>query len=240
MVTCVSFTYKIMLKNKFTIGAICAMLTLPTGSALAGSYQGYCGGTDCTITVTPNEITSPYGTIPTGRVTNWGGGGSSDARVGVGIATTIIFGPLGLLGFLAKKHDYNFLVNGFDKEGKKVMMNIQFKKERPAKDFMSEMQMVTQLGSGQARTSTEIMAAEASSSSGLSANTLQESFEKEKNSINTAPGPMQNGSTGLSKDNKQVPGNCWTTYLQKNPAMAEWAKKNPSQAAQNKSRFDDC
>jgi hypothetical protein len=227
-------------KIQLAVSAICGILTLSTSSALAASYQGFCGGTACTITVTPNEIISPYGSIPAGRVTNWGGGGNSEARVGVGVATTIIFGPLGLLGFLAKKHDYNFLVNGFDQEGKKVMMNIQFKKEKPAKDFMNELQMVTQLGSGQTRTATEIMTAEASGSSGLSATTLQDSFEKEKNSINATPGPLQNTSTGLNKDSKQNSSNCWSAYLQKNPAMAEWAKKNPSQAAQNKTRFEDC
>lgn len=141
---------------------------------------------------------------------------------------------------MQKKHDYTFLVNGFDQEGKKVMMNIQFKKEKPAKDFMNELQMVTQLGSGQTRTATEIMTAEASGSSGFSDTTLQASFEKEKNSINASPGPLQNASTALINDSKQGPSNCWSTYLQKNPAMAEWAKKNPSQAAQNKSRFEDC
>jgi hypothetical protein len=115
--------------------AILGIFSISTSSALAGSYQGFCGGTACTITVTPNEIISPYGSIPAGRVTNWGGGGNSETRVGVGIATTLIFGPLGLLGFLAKKYDYTFLVNGFDQEGKKVMMNIQFKKRKTCERF---------------------------------------------------------------------------------------------------------
>ena len=39
---------------------------------------------------------------------------------------------------------------------------------------------------------------------------------------------------------KVAPKNCWTTYLDSNPAMQEWAKANPSMAAQNKKRFDDC
>ena len=34
--------------------------------------------------------------------------------------------------------------------------------------------------------------------------------------------------------------NCWTTYLDNNPAMQQWAEANPGAAAQNKKRFDDC
>ena len=73
---------------------------------------------------------------------------------------------------------------------------------------MNELQMVTQLGSGQTRTATEIMTAEASGSSGFSDTTLQASFEKEKNSINASPGPLQNASTALINDSKQGPSNC--------------------------------
>ena len=31
--------------------------------------------------------------------------------------------------------------------------------------------------------------------------------------------------------------NCWSTYLEKNPAMQKWAIANPAQAEQNKKRF---
>ena len=34
--------------------------------------------------------------------------------------------------------------------------------------------------------------------------------------------------------------NCWSTYLNNNPAMKIWAEANPGPAAQNKKRFDDC
>ena len=34
--------------------------------------------------------------------------------------------------------------------------------------------------------------------------------------------------------------NCWTTYLDDNPAMQVWAEENPELATQNKSRFQDC
>ena len=93
-----------------------------SSTAFAGNYNAICGGMKCNIYVSPEVITSPYGSIPTARVTNWGGGGDSSTSVGTGVATTIFLGPLGLLGFLAKKHDYNFLINGYDEEGKKTSM----------------------------------------------------------------------------------------------------------------------
>ena len=36
------------------------------------------------------------------------------------------------------------------------------------------------------------------------------------------------------------PTNCWSAYLENNPAMQQWAEANPAMAAQNKKRFDDC
>ena len=61
----------------------------------AGNYKGLCSGTDCYVSVTPEAISSPYGSIPTGRVTSWGGGGESSTSVGTGVATTIFLGPIG-------------------------------------------------------------------------------------------------------------------------------------------------
>ncbi|WP_320677325.1 hypothetical protein [Prochlorococcus sp. MIT 1300] len=122
----------------------------------AGDYKALCGGTKCYISVNPEAISSPYGSIPAGRVTSWGGGGDSTTAVGTGVATTIFFGPLGLLGFLAKKHDFNFVINGYDDQGKKTSMQIQFKNAKPAKRFIQEMGMVTGLGMGQRRSAKQI------------------------------------------------------------------------------------
>ena len=69
--------------------------------------------------------------------------------MGTGVATTILFGPIGLLGFMAKNHDFNFIVNGYDNNGKKTTLNVQFKNDKPAKRFINEMQMLTKLGMGQ-------------------------------------------------------------------------------------------
>ncbi len=127
-----------------------------SSSALAGSYNALCGGMKCNIYISPEIITSPYGSIPTARVTNWGGGGDSSTSVGTGVATTIFLGPIGLLGFLAKKHDYNFLINGYDEDGKKTSIQFSFKNDKPAKRLINELQMVTELGMGQKRTAKEI------------------------------------------------------------------------------------
>ena len=144
--------------SKISFYKIVLFLSFVTHSstALAGNYSALCGGMKCNIYVSPEVITSPYGSIPTARVTNWGGGGDSSTAVGTGIATTIFFGPLGLLGFLAKKHDYNFLINGYDEEGRKTSMQFSFKNDKPAKRLINELQITTQLGMGQTRTAKEI------------------------------------------------------------------------------------
>lgn len=210
--------------------AISAIVCTPALS-LAGSYQALCGGTKCTVIVGPDTISSPYGSIPTNRVTNWGGGGDTSTQVGTGVATTILFGPVGLLGFLAKKHDFNFVINGYDADGKKASISLQFKNDKPAKRFVNEMRQVTQLGMGQTRSAKEIMAAESSASS-VSTGTLEGDAQLQE------PGLNNNNADLTSNTNANA--NCWSTYLDQNPAMKNWAEANPGMAAQNKKRFDDC
>ena len=139
----------------YKIACFLSLISHPT-AAFAGNYSALCGGMKCNIFVSPEVITSPYGSIPTARVTNWGGGGDSSTAVGTGVTTTIFFGPLGLLGFLAKKHEYDFLINGYDEYGKKTSIQFSFKNDKPAKRLINELQMTTQLGMGQTRTAKEI------------------------------------------------------------------------------------
>ena len=208
--------------------AVTAIVSAPVVS-LAGSYQALCAGTKCTVVVGPDSISSPYGSIPTNRVTNWGGGGDTSTQVGTGVATTILFGPIGLLGFLAKKHDFNFVVNGYDADGKKASISLQFKNDKPAKRFINEMQQVTQLGMGQTRSAKEILAAE-SEASALSTGTLEGDAQLQESNLNNNKADLTASSNA----------NCWSNYLDQNPAMKEWAEANPGMAAQNKKRFDDC
>ena len=88
------------------------------------------------------------------------------------------------------------------------------------------MQMVTNLGMGQARSAKEIMAAEAM---GVSAST------------GTLEGDAQAESAIIKPEVIVKPkGNCWNAYLDANPAMKAWAEANPTMAEQNKKKFDDC
>ena len=213
--------------NKYLLPSIAVSIALVPGTAaIAGTYEALCGGTKCTVYLSASEIRSPFGSIKPQRVTDWGGGGDSNTSVGTGVATTILLGPLGLLGFMAKNHDFNFIVNGYDNNGKKTTLNVQFKNDKPAKRFINEMQMLTKLGMGQARTAKEIMAAEAMGGPA---------------STGTLEGDAQ-AESALSKPQVAVEpkGNCWSTYLDKNPAMKAWAEANPTMAEQNKKKFDDC
>lgn len=213
--------------NKYFLTSIAAGVVVASGaSAVAGTYEALCGGTKCTVYLSASEIRSPFGSIKPQRVTDWGGGGDSNTSVGTGVATTILFGPIGLLGFMAKNHDFNFIVNGYDNNGKKTTLNVQFKNDKPAKRFINEMQMLTKLGMGQTRTAKEIMATEASSGS-ASTGTLEGDAQAES-------------ALGVQKVDEKPKGNCWNDYLDANPAMKAWAEANPSMAEQNKKKFDDC
>lgn len=237
-----------MLAMRYSVA--CAVLTRAAASllpfavaatALGGQYEALCGGSKCTIVVTPDEIRSPYGAIPTQRVTYWGSTGDSKTSVGTGVATTILTGGIGLLGFLAKNHQYDFTINGFDASGKQSIMQIEFKNNKPAKRLMDELVLVTGLGMGQTRTIEEIKAIENGTAEKVG--TL--------NQKNINIGPVGSSSEGGSSSGQSLGSvntgqkvapaqNCWSTYLDRNPAMKEWSEANPAMAEQNKKRFDDC
>mgnify|MGYP007063492972 CR=1 FL=1 len=122
----------------------------------AGTYQAMCGGTKCNVYVTGNQISTPYGNIPTKRVTQWGLTGKSKTNISTGAWTTILFGPIGLLGFFAKHSDYNVLINGYNESGKKTSLQFKFKNNKPVESLISEMPRVTGLGMGEIRTALEI------------------------------------------------------------------------------------
>ena len=139
-----------------SFSALFVSLLLLSTSAKAGVYEALCGGFECRVTVTPEKIISPFGVIPPRRVTSWGGAGDSSTSVGTGVATTLLLGPIGLAGFFAKDHDFDFLVSGYNEKGKKAYLQIQFKNNKPAKKFASEMFQVTGLGMGETRSADAI------------------------------------------------------------------------------------
>ena len=136
------------------IASISTLLFMP--NANAGAYQALCGGTKCIINISSKEITSPFGSIPLTRITNWSGGGDTSKMYGKSLATSVVFAPFDLLGLVPKRHDYNFIVNGYDATGLKTSIQIQFLNDAPAKQFVAEMASVTDLGMGQERSATEI------------------------------------------------------------------------------------
>ena len=142
--------------KRLSILALGSATLFGTTPVLAGSYQAICGGTKCTVIVGAGEIRSPMGSIPPERVTDWGGGGNSKTSIGTGVATTVLLGPIGLLGFMAKNHVFNFVVNGYDRQGRRTSLDIQFKNDKPSKRFIEEMQRLTGLGMGQIRTAQDI------------------------------------------------------------------------------------
>ena len=56
------------------------------------------------IQITGEEIISSDVSIPIIRVTSWIKSGYLKRKVNTGVTTTILFGPLGALGFLSKKN----------------------------------------------------------------------------------------------------------------------------------------
>lgn len=125
--------------TRLSILGVASMLALTPATALAGTYEALCGGIECTVSVTSKEISSSQGTIPVSRVSYWTINGQSGTSVGTGVATTILFGGIGLLGFLAKKHDYNVTVDGYDAEGKKVAMQFKFINKSPVVAITEEL-----------------------------------------------------------------------------------------------------
>tara|TARA_B100000886_G_scaffold335190_1_gene291880 strand:- start:123 stop:806 length:684 start_codon:yes stop_codon:yes gene_type:complete len=108
------------------------------------------------IQLTGEEIISPEVSIPVTRVTSWIKSGYSNRRVNTGVTTTILFGPLGALGFLGKKHRYSFIVKGFDADGKQATIQIDLFKKPDIERLTQELLLVTDLAMGEKRSIKEI------------------------------------------------------------------------------------
>ena len=209
----------------FLVAAAILSVQVPTQ---AGEYQALCGGIKCTIVITPDLIKSPSTEILTSRVSFWGRHGESKSSIGTGVATTVLFGGIGLLGFLAKNHDYHFTINGFDATGNTTSIQFEFKNDVPAKQVSSELASLTGLAMGQTRTAQEILAKE------------QGKDQRLPSLVNKDSGSGLGQLQQTPQSTAQTPKNCWSSYLKKNPAMEIWAAANPVQATQNKKKFDDC
>jgi hypothetical protein len=203
---------------------------LPT---IAGTYHALCGTAKCTITLSPESIITPYGIMPTTRVANWGGTGTTNQDLVLGAAATYVLGPVGLLGFLAKTHDYNYLITGYDNLGNRTSIQIKFQNSVPAQDFVQEMVEVTGLGMGQTRTATEIKELEKRVAvEGISA--------IRRPSLNLEQEYAKENSTTSSALRSPSESKCWSVYIDKNPDIKKWANSNPLQAELLRKKYLNC
>ena len=127
------------------------------------------------IEITGEEISSPEVSIPITRVTSWVKSGYSNRRVNTGVTTTIIFGPLGALGFLSKKHRYSFIVKGFDADGKQATIQIDLFKKPDIERLTQELLLITNLTMGEKRSIKQIQKLE---SEGFDSSFIEEEEEE--------------------------------------------------------------
>ena len=210
--------------KKIAISAFAAVVLSPV-AALAGSYEALCGDVKCTVYVSSAGIRSPQGSIPPSRIAYWSVNGESSTSVGTGIATTILFGGLGLLGFLAKNHDFDFTIDGYDEEGRKVALQFKFKNNKPAKRLTEELYRVSGLGMGRQRSIAEIKAIE---SGEASLNAMQSTVEPALGNVKKAH-DCGRGLMDFDCD--------YSAYLDANPSVKAWAEANPELAEKERVRL---
>ena len=128
------------------------------------------------IEITGEEISSPEVSIPVTRVTSWVKSGYSNRRVNTGVTTTILFGPLGALGFLSKKHRYSFIIKGFDADGKQATIQIDLFKKPDIERLTQELLLITGLTMGEKRSIEKIRKLE---SEGFDSSLKEEPQEEE-------------------------------------------------------------
>ena len=169
------------------------------------------------------KINIPGLSIDSDDVISWSQGGKgSRTDIGMGVATTLSFGLLGIIGFGAKKHDYLFYINYLDNSGNGQMATIGFKNNTPAKQFTMEMMGMTGLSMGELNKS------------------AQARLKKNRGNFNEENVQTQNIPTSSS--------NCaivlrnyscsWSKYLEANPGPRAWAEANPDLVPAEKARLN--
>ena len=204
-------------------------------AALAGTYEALCGDIKCTVNVSSVGIRSPQGSIPASRVSYWSVNGESSTSVGTGLATTILLGGIGLLGFLAKNHNYDFTVDGYDSEGRKVAMQFKFKNNKPAKQLSEELYRVLGLAMGRQRTIAEIKAIESGESP---LNAMASRVEPSLASTSRFEPSLASATKSSNCGRVLMDYGCnYSTYLDANPSVKAWAEANPEMAAKERIRL---
>ena len=184
------------------------------------------------IEIDGEAISSPNTTIPVTRVTSWVGGGSSKTNVAAGTFTTILLGPIGLLGFLAKNHAYSFTINGYDVDGKKASISFGFKDDQQQKRLMQELPIVTGLALGQQRSAEEIKKLEATG--GKIEPASLDKFQEKTLYGNPTASETTNSNCGIVLRNYDC---SYDKYLEANPTMKKWSELNPELATKERIRL---
>jgi len=190
------------------VGSISALaLQAPV---IAGSYEAICStGGRCSVILAAGKITTPSVVIEKDNVLSWVQGGSgSKTDVGMGVATTLFFGLPGLIGFGAKKDDYQFSISHVDSSGNVQIESIKFVNNTPANQFMMELMGLT----------------------GLSMGAVNEDLQARREQI-AAEKAEEERIANLECGRVLKAYQCsWGAYLEGNPSVKAWAEKHPEMA----------
>jgi len=192
-------------------------LVISATPSMAGVYQALCSGnSECTVTMANGQISAPGVVIQKDQVLSWSQGGSgSKTDVGMGVAGLVVFGLPGLIGFAAKKHDYQYTISYVDETGNIQSTSIGFKNNVPANQFMMEMMGMTGLSVGEVNKD------------------LQARLEQIK-----AEASEKARIAALDCARVLKPYACsWNAYLTANPAVQIWANKYPAMVPSEKARL---
>ena len=126
---------------------------------------------------------------------------------------------------MAKKHDYNFTIDGYDAEGRRVALLFKFKKEEPAKYITEELYRISGLPMGRQRSIAEIKAIE--------------SGESPLNAMAGVVEPALGSATKTRNCDRMLKDyDCnYSAYLEANPSVKVWAEENPEMAAKERIRL---
>ena len=203
--------------QRFAAVAAAASISLSGTPGLAAVYQALCsGGAECTVTLANGQIGMPGLVIQKDQVLSWSQGGSgSKSDIGMGVAGVVLFGVPGLIGFAAKKHDYQYTINYVDEAGNTQAASIHFKNNVPANQFMMEMMGMTGLSIGEVNKE-------------LAPKLAQMKTESEYKARLAA--------LDCSRVVKAY-GCSWSAYVSANPAVQIWASNYPSMVPAEKARL---
>ena len=169
---------------KSICAAVAGLFFATSTGALAGTYEALCGDLECQIDVSARGISSPAGFTPSGLVSQWAVGSSSDFNAGKAVAGglggatagviggAILLGPIGALAGLAggavagagsgEEFEGYFTIIGYNKKGQKISHSFHFINDKPVKRLLSELPLFTGLAQREERNIQDIETAFAS------------------------------------------------------------------------------